>query len=347
MRPGRDDGAPVMGSQVLVDAVEQRLVAMRLHHCALQVVRDKDPRTAAQVFEAVHVRRHPLLQLLRGQRLGVREAGGAEHADEELPGILGAGLGVDHRDRLPGEVEEQLVASVVLVAKHHVEVTCPLPVVMDELGVLVPLRVALLVLHPEKLERDRGPAELTVDRGPVRHRPLGRGRELPSGEELPLQVGVIDVIGERPADPGRGGPAQVLPHRRRANPGHQGHLAVAQPLPVAEAEDFSDLAHGGSGSRHRHLLERLLGRSRQRASAFTSRRHSSLPPVRGNPDLGGRIQPKRLRAFSRSGCADSPKPAANRTPGRPGPQARGRGREQPARGRVAPVGGSLKSQAAQ
>ena len=53
------------------------------------------------------------------------------------------------------------------------------------------------------------------------------------------------------------------------------------------------------------LLERLVDRPSAGVPALlTSRRRPALPQVVGNPELGDRIHPKRLVAFSRTGWSD-------------------------------------------
>jgi hypothetical protein len=185
-------------------------------------------------------------------------------------------------------------------------VTRPLPVVVHELGVLVAVGMGLLVLHPEQLQGHRRPPQFAVDRGPVRHRPLALGREVAAGEQPPLQVGVVHVVGERPAQAGGSDPAQVVGHRRRGHPRRSGHLTPAQSLPLAEAEYLSYLAHGGSGSGHRHSPRTFVGPSERgcqpsspHAAARSSPRWSETPNwVVGfsrsawsdSAELGGRIR---------------------------------------------------------
>jgi hypothetical protein len=77
------------------------------------------PRSAAEEGEGVDVAAHPVGQPLAPPHLGVGQAGGAEHGDEDLRRPFSAGGRVDHRQRLPGEVDEQLVAGEMGLAHRR------------------------------------------------------------------------------------------------------------------------------------------------------------------------------------------------------------------------------------
>ena len=68
---------------------------------------------------------------------------------------------------LPGEVGKELLAGAVHLAHDHTLGTLPAPVVLAELGVLVPVRMAFQVLEVEQLQGDPGLAPLQVDPGTV------------------------------------------------------------------------------------------------------------------------------------------------------------------------------------
>jgi hypothetical protein len=141
----------------------------------------------------------------------------------------------------------------VVLAEHHVQASRPLPVVVDELRVLVPLRAALLVLDPEQLQRHPLAAHLSMNLGAVRLRTAQPRERRRLHEQARLQLAVIEAVRQRPAQPGRQRPRHVVGHRGGRHPQRGGHLAPAQPLPQGQSENLSYLAHGGSGSRHRHL----------------------------------------------------------------------------------------------
>ena len=76
----------------------------------------------------------------------------------------------------------------------------------------------------------------------ARHRRRRRRRE-----QRPLRRGVIQVGGQRPAQPDLRGPVQVAVHRGRRDPHRRGDLPLAQPTRMGQPQHFSDLSHGGSG----------------------------------------------------------------------------------------------------
>ena len=82
--------------------------------------------------EGADVRRRPVGQGLGPCRLGEGVARGAEHGHEDLRLPHLAGLAVDHRHRLPGVLDEQLLAGAVLLPHHQVELRGPGPVLLAE-----------------------------------------------------------------------------------------------------------------------------------------------------------------------------------------------------------------------
>jgi hypothetical protein len=71
-----------MPRHVGVGPVDHRLVERGLGDAGLQIVADRLPCGAAEIGEGADVRGDPVRQLLAPGRLGVREAGGAEHRDD-------------------------------------------------------------------------------------------------------------------------------------------------------------------------------------------------------------------------------------------------------------------------
>ncbi len=60
---------------------------------------------------------------------------GAEGGDEDMRLANLAGGGIDHRQRQPGVVDEQLLAGAVLLGHRALERTSVAAVMLDELGV--------------------------------------------------------------------------------------------------------------------------------------------------------------------------------------------------------------------
>jgi hypothetical protein len=241
-----------MGGELGVRGVEDRLVAVGTGDAGLEVVRHDQAGAAAEEGERVDVRRDPVGQLLGRQRLGIGVVRRPEDRHEELGLRHLAGGGIDDRDGLAGEVDEQLLARAVLLAHHEIEPPPPVPVVAAELGVLVAVGLALLVFEVQQLEGHALSSQLAMDRRPVGQRPARRRRRLRLREQAGLELCVVHAVGQRPAEAGLERADQVVGHggvgQARGRPGR----AAAQSLAEGEAENLADLAHGGTGAWHRH-----------------------------------------------------------------------------------------------
>ena len=245
--------------------------------------------------------RDPVLQTLRpgGLRVGVPR--GPQHRHEHLgPDFLPRGP-VDHRNRHPRVVHEQLLAAPVLLAHHQVLPAEPLPVVAAEPRVLVSVRMPLLVLLPEQVQGHalapsgiglrhrvrtaalRRALEFPVDLGPVRHHAgvdqlTGQRRR----EQHPLQIGVGQVLGQRP---GQSRPFRALhigSDRGSGNSADTRNLPVTQPLAPLEAENLSDLAH-----RYTLVGHGVLSDLKERAPYRLSSMRRAAPAGEKPPSQGG------------------------------------------------------------
>src|SRR5690606_25111881 len=78
---------------------------------------------------------------------------GAEHGDEDLRRPFFSRRGVDDGDRLPGVIDEELLAGPVLLAHDEVEAALPGAVALAEAAILVAVGVKRLVLLPQQHER--------------------------------------------------------------------------------------------------------------------------------------------------------------------------------------------------
>ena len=159
-RPRRDHDGAVVGGQVLVGAIDLGLVAAGAGDGALELVRDPQRGGAAEVVHHVDVRVDPVNQLLGLGRLGVGEAAGAEHGDEQLDRAQFTRAPVDQRRPLAREVDEGLLAGAVHLAHRRPQPPGPLPVDLAELRVAVAVRMDLGVLLPEQLQGDAVALEL-------------------------------------------------------------------------------------------------------------------------------------------------------------------------------------------
>ena len=111
----------------------------------------------------------PVGKPLRPGRLGVGEAGRAEHRDEDLRGSPLAGAPVDHdRHTIAGIVDEQLVAGGVRLAHRHRQAAFPGAVELAEPRIAIATGLACDVLLPQDRQRHVLALELAVHRRPVR-----------------------------------------------------------------------------------------------------------------------------------------------------------------------------------
>ena len=147
----------------------------------------------------------PVAEPLRPARFGIGEVGGAEHGDKNLrrPGLAVEPID-DHRHRVAGVIDKQLVAAGMGLPHRHRQPRCPNAVQVAEAGVAIPVRAALDVFVPQDLQCDVLALQLAVNLGPVglgvpAMALLGADR----GEEVRLQCRVAQFRRQRPAELGR------------------------------------------------------------------------------------------------------------------------------------------------
>ena len=137
----------------------------------------------------------------------------------------------------------------------------PAPVEDGELAVGVAVGEGLFVLVPQQHERDVGTPQLEVD-------PLesGCGRGLAAGaaevNKRCLEGVVVEVVGQRPAEPGGLGPPHVVADGGEGDAERGAHLAQAEALAESQTEYISDLAHADMGPGHGTSSNVLAGRVR-------------------------------------------------------------------------------------
>src|SRR6266545_4549931 len=197
---GQDRG-PVVLRQLLVRALDPRLVPTGDDDAALQLVRDERGRDAAEEPERADVARDEVGAALRQRRLGEGVVRRAEHRDEELDRDRLAGLRIDDVRLLPGVVDEELLAGSVLLPYREVALVEPLAVPLAELRVAVAVRMLLQVLEVQQFERHARLPALDMDVRAVRHRPITGGGD--RGVELRLQRVVPERLQRGPVEPGR------------------------------------------------------------------------------------------------------------------------------------------------
>ena len=237
---GYDDGA-VVGGEILVGAIDARLVAAGAGDGAPELVGDPQGGRAVEVLNHADVGVDPVGQLLGRGRLGVGEAARAEHGDEQLDAPHLARAGVDQRRPLPGEVDERLLAGAVDLPHRRPQPSRPLPVDLAELRAAVAVRMDLGVLLPEQLQRDAVALELPVDvravgPDPVVHRGL-------APEQAGLERRVVQLGRQRPAQPLLDRPLKIQRHRTHADRAGPGYRPVRQPMLVLEPQNLTNLPH--------------------------------------------------------------------------------------------------------
>src|SRR5438445_9310845 len=127
-----------------------------------------ETRHSADGCKGARVGTDPIAKRLRPGSLDVGEARGTHHRDEDLCLAHLAGQPVDdHRYRVAGVVDEQLVATHVGLTHRDRELGFPASVQLAETGIAVALRMALDVLVPEDRQRDVLALELPVDGRPT------------------------------------------------------------------------------------------------------------------------------------------------------------------------------------
>ncbi len=158
---------------------------MRPAHRRAQIVRDHalgDPAEKPQRARACPrmppsgVGGAPVRQRLRpgGPRVRGDVARRPEHRDEHLRLAPRPALSVHDGHRVPGVVDEQLLAGAVVVAHDHINALAEGAVALAELAVLKPLGMLALVLLPQQRQGDPLAPQLGVNVRPIRHRTLGR-----------------------------------------------------------------------------------------------------------------------------------------------------------------------------
>ncbi len=119
------------------------------------------------------MRAQPRRQVLAASGLRVQIPARTEHAHKHvrLPGA--AGLGINHRHRVAGEIDKHPLTSCVLQAHDDVLAAQPPTIVTTELGIPPAVGMRLLVLQVQQLQRDvLATLVLVVNFQPIRFGPI-------------------------------------------------------------------------------------------------------------------------------------------------------------------------------
>ena len=179
------------------------------------------------------MRAGPIRQLLRPRRLGIGEVRGAEHADENLRLADFARRRISDPDPLARIVHERLLAGDMVLAHHRRQASFKTTKQIAEPAVAVALGLDLSVFLPEDHHRHARPLQFARQGRPVRFDPpppAGRNRGAP--KELEFQSLLGDVVRQRPFEPGRRRPFQIVLDRAARHAQTPPDLARAHPIMV-------------------------------------------------------------------------------------------------------------------
>ena len=183
----------------------------------------------------------------------------------------------------------------MFLTHDDVEVALEEAVVVAELAVGVTVGVRLPVLEPQQHEGDTGTPQLLVDVAEVRLGPdLGQRRA--SWEQQRLEGLVVEVLGQRPAQPRFFGPPEVVSHRRVRDAQRDTDLAAGEALAQGKSENVSNLSHGETGSGQVNLLGVM-----SEAGCLPPSPHASST----RPPSGCTKTPEWVYGFDQNGCTKS------------------------------------------
>jgi hypothetical protein len=290
-----------------VAAIDLGVVERGLVDTGLEVVRHDEPRHAAEPAEHAHMGADPVGQGLRPRRLGIGEARGAEHGDEDLRLADDAGRAVDDGDLLAGIVDEHLVAGRVILPHDRREPPLERAEQIAEPAVAIALRVGLAILLPQQHQIDAGPLQLAGERRPVRLRSAAKAPLHAGAGEQPLLERDIGQLGrQRPGEPRRLGSLQIVLDRAARHAEHPPDLARADAV-ADQPQYLSYLPHGQLSPRrhqvllvddHEGLMPELLTRRK------TPNVSDGGPAIDRNP---GRLQFGMVAAFKSERWPASPR----------------------------------------
>lgn len=192
----------------------------------------------------------PGLQVLTAAGLHIEHPAGTQHGDEDLhrPDLAGRRLHDGHP--VAGKVHEHALSGRVLHAQHHVLLAQPALALGAEPAVAPALGLSGSPLQPEQAEREVAVAlEFAVHLSPLRQRPAGRQLGRRRREQHCLQARLVELRRQRPAQPGRLRPGQVLVDGGLAGARAAGDLPVVHTCGL-EPQHLANLAHGQSPYGH-------------------------------------------------------------------------------------------------
>ncbi len=187
-----------MGGEILVAAVDPRLVAAGGGDAGFQVVADDQRRHAFEKAEGAGVRADPVGEPLAPARLCERVIGRAEDGDKDVRLADLAAQRIEDRYRVAGEVDEQLLPGNVGLPHGGTDRPPPRAVERAEAAVAVAVRMFGPVFLPQQQERHARAAQLGVQPRPVRQRRRPAGVTARRREQPPFEPGVVKLGRDRP-----------------------------------------------------------------------------------------------------------------------------------------------------
>jgi len=216
-----------MSGQLLIGAVDARLVARRLGDASLEVVADHGPRHATDCGKRIDMHADPVGEPLAPAPFRVGEVGGTERGNKDVRRSCVAGQRIDYRNRVAGKIHEQLLARHVRLAHGRRHAAAPRTVEIAEPAVAVAVRMLRAILLPQQHQRNATPLELLMQLGPIGRRALRLGLSR-SCEQPALKLAIIEHPRQRPSEADDLGATHNLASRGLADPQRLADLSVAQ-----------------------------------------------------------------------------------------------------------------------
>ena len=219
-----------MHGQFVISPVQIGFVAASPSHAGAGIIRDDQLRDALKKFEGPDVGADPILQLLALGGFGVGVVAGPQDGDEDRGWALRTTLRVVDGDRVPGVVNEELLAGLVLLSQHHVQLLPPLLIELAEPAVGIAVGIRLAILFPGQLQRQvRMALEFFVESRKIRSGLATLvGAPWRSSEQSLFQPAIIPAFRKRPSDARRLGAFQIFVNGSVSDGATAGNLPLPQ-----------------------------------------------------------------------------------------------------------------------
>ena len=190
------------------------------------MTRSADP---SHKFEGADMDSNPIFQALTCGGFGVGVVAGAQRGNKEGGWELRTALWVEDGNRVSGVVDEELLTGLVFLTEYHVLAASPAPVEFAEAGVAVTVGMILVIFLPPQLQCQMTVTlEFLVQTSKVWDGPMAFiDAPWRRPEQNLLQPGIIPAFGQRPDDPGRLRPFQIVINRCLSDRAAAGDLVAA------------------------------------------------------------------------------------------------------------------------